>query len=234
MGDALLEAEELLEQLPAAVVRRELGDRLGKALNDLSTSDRQVRRIKDALKITKLIQFGSINHQREALTTMVDWALTVGEDLEKAQDAEALRKAVYDYTKDLNKSIADLERLIRQHWQSVVTERFQPLRGLGELLALMNVSNDLGQRLKRCGEMGQASTSVVSNTELLSTIENLLAQYEDLQEERRREISEDEVGDFINALAEKRATLVMVTLKVREWLADHNALDRLGLTTRQL
>ena len=232
MSDALLEAEELLEQLPAAVSRRTLGERLGKALIELRNADRQVERMKDSLKIAELIKFGGPHHQREVLTGMVDCALSVGEDLEKARDAEALRKAVFEYTTDLNQSIAALERSIREHWRAVVAERFQPLLGLGDLLASMNVPNELGQRLKSCAQKGQASVNAGSTKDLRTSIEELLEEYDNLQDEREEEIGEDEVGDFINALADKRATLAMVTSKVREWLEDHDALDRLGITTR--
>lgn len=232
MSDALLEAEELLEQLPAAVSRRTLGERLGKALIELRNADRQVERMKDSLKIAELIKFGGPHHQREVLTDMVDCALSVGEDLEKARDAEALRKAVFEYTTDLNQSIAALERSIREHWRAVVAERFQPLLGLGDLLASMNVPNELGQRLKSCAQKGQASVNAGSTKDLRTSIEELLEEYDNLQDEREEEIGEDEVGDFINALADKRATLAMVTSKVREWLEDHDALDRLGITTR--
>lgn len=232
MTDALLDAEKLLEQLPAAVSRRTLGERLGTALVELRNSDHQIERMESSLKIAELIKFGGPDHQREVLTGMIDWALSVGEDLEKAQDAEALRKAVFEYKNDLNQAIASFERSIRDHWRAVVAERFQPLFGLGELLASMNVPNELGPRLKSCGQRGQASVNAGSTKDLLSSIEDLVDEYDDLQKEREEEIGEDEVGDFINALADKRATLAMVTSKVREWLADHDALDRLGITTR--
>jgi RNA processing factor Prp31 len=96
----------------------------------------------------------------------------------------------------------------------------------------MNVPNELGQRLKSCAQKGQASVNAGSTKDLRTSIEQLLEEYDDLQDERKEEIGEDEVGDFINALADKRATLAMVTSKVREWLEDHDALDRLGVTTR--
>ena len=96
----------------------------------------------------------------------------------------------------------------------------------------MNVPNELGQRLKLCSQKGQNSVNAGSTKDLLSSIEDLLEEYDDLQAERKEEIGEDEVGDFINALADKRATLAMVTSKVRAWLEDHDALDRLGITTR--
>lgn len=232
MSDALLEAEKFLEQLPAAVSRRTLGERLGAALAELRNADRLIERMRQCLKISDLIAFGRLDHQREVLTDMVDYALTVGEDLEKADDAEKLRKAVFAYTSDLAKAIAALERSIREHWRAVVSERFQPLTGLGELLALINVPNDLGQRMQFCGQKSLSSVNAGSTKDLLSNIEHLLDEYDKLQDERKKEIGEDEVGDFVNALADNRATLAMVTSKVREWLADHDALDRLGITTR--
>ncbi len=232
MSDALIEAEELLGLLPAAVSRRTLGERLRNALVELRTSDRQVERIQTSLKIAELTNFGVRPHQREVLTDMVDCALSVAENLESAQDAEELREAVFEYTNDLNRSIATVERSNREHWLTVVAERFQPLLGLGELLTSMNVPNDLGRRLKQCSQNGQASGNFTSTKDLLSNIESLLDEYEELQKERLHEIGEDEVGDFINALADKRATLAMVTDKVHNWLEAHNALDRLGITTR--
>ncbi len=232
MSDPLIEAEELLGLLPAAVSRRTLGERLRNALVELRTSDRQVERIKSSLKIAELTNFGVRPLQREVLTDMVECAISVGEDLETAQDAEELRKAVFEYTKDLNQSIATVERSIREHWLTVVAERFQPLLGLGELLTSMNVPNDLGRRLKQCSQKGRASGNFNSISDLLSNIESLLDEYEELQKERLHEIGDDEVGDFINALADKRATLAMVTDKVHKWLEAHNALDRLGITTR--
>lgn len=232
MSDPLLEAEELLQQLPTAVSRRNLGDRLNRSLIDLRTADRQIHRMKVSLETANLIEFGGPAHQREVLTEMVECALSVGEALAEADDAEALRKATIEYTTDLNQTIAALERSIRDHWRAVTLERFQPLVGLGQLLTSMNVSNNLGSRLVNCGNRGVASANAGSSAELLANVTALLSEYNALQAERAAEIGEDEVGDFINALAEKHATLAMVTPKVHAWLAGHGALDSLRITTR--
>ncbi len=232
MSDALLEAEALLEQLPDAVSRRTLGERLGKAIQELSNANHQMQRMTALIETAGLTGFGKHPHQSEALDEMVDCARTVGETLENAIDAEALRKAVFNYSNDLKRAIATLERSIREHWRAVALERFQPLVGLGQLLTSMNVSNNLGDRLVTCGQRGVASANAGASAELLTTVTELLSEYNALQAERAAEIGEDEVGDFINALGDKRATLAMVTPKVRAWLADHGALDRLGITTR--
>lgn len=232
MSDALVEAEALLEQLPNAVSRRTLGERLGKAIQELSNASHQMQRMTALIETAKLTDFGKQPHQSEALNEMIDCAQGVGEALENAEDAEALREAVFEYSSDLKQAIATLERSIRENLRTFANERFQPLIGLGELLTSMNVSNDLGSRLIACGNQGMAVLSVSSAPQLQAAISVVLGDYDLLQAERAKVIGEDEVGDFINALADKRATLAMVTPKVREWLADHHAVDRLGITIR--
>jgi hypothetical protein len=163
---------------------------------------------------------------------MIEFAEAVGNALETAEDAKALREAAFEYSNDLKLAIAALERSIREHWRVVATERFQPLIGLGELMSSMNVPNDLGARLVACGRAGTSSAMAGTASELYAAIKAQSAQYDALQAERAKELGDDEVGDFINALADKRATLAMVTPKVRAWLEAHNALERLGITTR--
>jgi hypothetical protein len=232
LNDVLLEAEELLEQLPEAVSQRKVGERLAQAIRDLGNADHQLQRMSALIATAEVTEFGKQPHQAEALDEMVDCAQTVGEALENAQDAEALRKAMFEYSNDLNQAITTLQRSIRAHWGTVASDRFQPLIGLGELLESMNVPNNLGGRLIACGRQAMTVSSAGSAPELQAAIGALLSEYDVLQAERAAEIGNDEVGEFINALAEKRATLAMVTPQVREWLVGHGALDRLGVTTR--
>jgi hypothetical protein len=232
MTDVLEEAESLLIELPEAVSRRSLGERLSQAVAALKTADHQIGRMKALIAAAEEIGYGKSEHQREALEEMVDCALGVGEGLEAAEEAETLRVAVFEYQDSLTKAIAALERHLREHWRTVSAERFQPMIGLGALLTAMNVANNLGGRLVACGQRGVAATGPSTASELLATIRELSADYDRLQAERAAEIGDDEVGDFINALAEKKATLTMVTPKVLAWLGEHDALDRLGINPR--
>lgn len=232
MTDVLEEAEALLLVLPEAVSRRALGERLGQAVTALKTADHQIARMEALIATAAEIGYGKSDHQREAIEELIDCALEVGEGLEAAEEAETLRVAVYEYQDSLAKAIATLERLVREHWRTVSADRFQPMIGLGTLLTAMNVANNLGGRLVACGQRGMAATGPSSAPELLATIKTLFADYDRLQGERAAEIGDDEVGDFINALAEKKATLTMVTPKVLAWLSDHDALDRLGINPR--
>ena len=232
MSDILEEAEALLEQLPEAVTRRKLGERLSQAVVALQTADRQIARIAALLELSQIVDFGKTADQREALHEMKECATEIGTSLENAEDAEQLRFAVHEYENSLHKALASLERALRDRWRAVAAERFQPLIGIGELLSSMNVSNNLGSRLAECGTKGLASPNTASIIDLLQVVRPLLADYEALQFERAAEVGDDEVGDFINALAERRATLAMVTPKVHEWLRDHHALERLQITPR--
>lgn len=80
---------------------------------------------------------------------------------------------------------------------------------------------------ERVGEPEQGSI-----IDLLPVVRSLLADFDALQLERAAEAGDDEVGNFISALADNRATLATVTSKVHEWLHDHHALDRLRITAR--
>ncbi len=232
MSDALLEAEGLLAELPGAVSRRSLGERLSEATTALRTADHQIGRMSALVKMADLTGFGKRAEQNEVLEEMVDEAVSVGDALEQAEDPAALRSATFEYSNTLNRAIASLERSIRDHWRAVAAERFQPLLGLGALLTSMNVANNLGTRLAACGQKAMNAGTAGSASDLHTAAVALWSEYDALQAERAAEIGEDEVGEFINALADKRATLAMVTPKVQAWLADHSALDRLGVTTR--
>lgn len=232
MSDTLQEAEALLVQLPDAVSRRKLGERLGEAVTVLRNADAQIARIKALLETVDLLGYGKLPQQRDVVDEMVDWARRAGESLVEADDGDALRRAVDDYKESLNQAIVALERAIHELWRTEATTRFQPLLVLGQLLSAMNVANNLGSRLVECGEAGLASTRIGLATERLPTIKQLLAEHRTLQQERSNELGDDEVSEFIKALADNHATLAMVTPKVHAWLTKQNALGSLGVTTR--
>lgn len=232
MTDLLEDAEALLVDLPDAVERRKLGQRLNQAVTALRNAEHQVGRIVALIELSEIVGFGKTSEQREVLDELIETAQDVGEQLETADSDESLRVAVDEYEHSLPPAISALDRAIRERWRAVVAERFQPLLGLGKLLGSMNVANQLGDRLAACGRAGQAATDVGAITDLLPRVRSLLADYEALQAERAREIGDDDVGEFINALAEHRATLSMVTPNVQSWLDAHQALERLAVSPR--
>lgn len=231
MSDALLEAEALLTELPDAVVRRKLGERLAKAVTALRSADHQIARMTALLELSQILEFGKTAEQHAALKEMKECATDIGASLEDAANEEELRSAVYEYENSLPKAISAVERAVRERWRSVAADRFQPLIAIGDLLTSMNASNNLGTRLADCGRRGLSAANG-SITDVQSTVRALLGELATLQAERAAEIGDDEVGEFINALAEKRATLAIVTPKVHDWLEEHHALERLTINPR--
>jgi hypothetical protein len=64
----------------------------------------------------------------------------------------------------------------------------------------------------------------------LSAIGELRTEFAALQAERAAAVGSDDVGEFINALSENRATLRFVTPAVLAWLIAHDALDEFDIT----
>lgn len=231
MSDALVEAESLIAELPGAVSRRSLGERLTEAVTKLRNADHLIERITSLIRIARLIEFGKTGHQQSALEDATENALDVGERLSAASSAEELRSAIYDYEITLRDDVRRLETLVGDHWRAVARGQFQQLQGLGELLTRMNVEKDLGSRMTAFTNKALNSDQI-SAAQLLETIRVLRTEYETLQVERAAAIGTDDVGEFINALAENRATLKMVTPGVHAWLSEHDALDALEISPR--
>lgn len=232
MSDILVEAESLLEQLPDAVGRRRLGQRLSQAVTALRNVEHQVSRMAALVELAPLVEFGGTAEQRDLLEEMTETAAEIGEKLEIADSEETLRLAVHEYENGLPPAIRTLEMAVRERWRALVNERFAPMIGIGQLLSSMNVRDNLGGRLADCGREAQSATGASGAIELVGQVRGLLTDFEKLQIERAGEIGDDDVGEFINALAERRATLAMVTPKVHDWLEEHHALDRLGINPR--
>ena len=97
MTDALVALESLLEELPGAVDRRKLGDRLSHSLEALRNADHQIARMNAVLDFAALTGFGGTAAERETLAELKEEACAVGEALETASTADQLRAAVFDY-----------------------------------------------------------------------------------------------------------------------------------------
>lgn len=230
MSDALIDLETLLQDLPDAVDRRRLGEALNKSLQALQGAERQVERIGSLLELSSLLGFDADPTQRALVDGVREEACEVGEAIVGAETEDELRTAVWDYEKSLANTVAALDRALRQHWRTVVVERFQPLIGLGDLLARIGASPDFGRRLAACGRSAQSIGDGVQSTELRDRAHSLLADLEVLHGERREAIGTGAVGAFLNALAEGRANLAMIDDEVRDWLTRNHAVDRIRVS----
>lgn len=226
MTDPLVSLEALLPDLPAAVEQRRLGDGLARATAALKTSTRQIERIEALLELAQDLAYGSDEVQAETVEAVRDEAREVGGHFEAAETPLNLDKAVQQYERDLSPAVHNLDRNVRQHWQLVTARQFQPLVAVGELLSRIDAGSDLGKRLAACGASASTPTSLTGRP-LLEHVQALLRERERLQARRREEHGEGDIAAFVNALAENRASLGMVTEEVRAWLEENHALNKL-------
>ena len=229
MTDKLEKLERLLPELPAAVDRQRLGDRLTSATQALREAEHHARRLRALLLLAAELDYGARSDQAEIVAVARREALELSEAFAEADDDESLRAAVYDYEKSFIVALGSLERGVRQHWRTTLADQFQPLIGFGELLAKIDGVADLGRRLADCARRALKSDTGPAD-QLLIQVQTLLAEYKSLQAERAAAIAADDVGEFLNALADRRATLAMITPAVDAWLRKQQALGRFAVS----
>jgi hypothetical protein len=130
---------------------------------------------------------------------------------------------------DFAKSLVNVDRLLRVHWRRVADRDFRPLVAVGDLLENIGVAFGLGQRLRQCGEEAVGIRDSVPAEVLRDSILRVRAMRCTLEKERTSMTKDTEVDQFLTAVADGKATLPMVTERVREWLCQNSALDRFGV-----
>jgi len=225
MSDPLVELEQLLPQIAPAVERRHLGEILGQTVEKLRASDYVIKRFRAVLGISRTIDFKADPNQAAAESELITEGRNLASDLERAQTADDLRdiQAIYG---EFARSLANVERQIRSHWSRIVQREFRPLISLGTLLERIGSASELGKKLRRCGEeaivIRESVSADVLHTEIIR-LRNLRAS---LDAERTTLSRDPEVDAFLNALAEGKATLQMVTERVLVWLRQNDALNQ--------
>lgn len=229
MSDDLIELERLLEDLPTALENQSLGEELSRTVEELSSAERQIHRIFALLSIGKVLLYNS-EIQTEYLEDVKDEARKVGLMLEQAETAEDLKLASARYKNELNSAVSNLDRDLRQHWRSFVVQRFRPLIDVGEMLRSLGGQDDLARELTNCGRKANEFQPGSDTISFLENVRSFVVQHEQLQLQRKAAFGEGAIASFIDALAENRATLDMVSDDVRSWLDEKRSTNRLRVT----
>jgi hypothetical protein len=209
-ADPLVDLEALLPGLPAAVEGQRLGEGLARATASLRTAERQVDRIAAVLELARLLEYGAAAPQSEILAEVHEAADFAGESLETAETPAELERAVSAFERELASAVNNLDRNLAQHWRSVSSRRFEPMIAIGNLLGRIDEGSDLGRRLAECGATARAVPEGIGGRALLDRVRGLLEERTGLEKRRREELGEGDVAEFVNALAEDRATLAKV------------------------
>jgi hypothetical protein len=230
MTDVLVELEALLPELGPSIERRRLGESLGRVADALRDYDRHVRRFKAILEIAQETGFSAEPRQAEALKELMEAAESAAADMLKASSTDDLKVVQDDYTEFTQTMVKTDRDSIRPHWARIVERDFKPLVAIGTLLERINGVSDLGRRLVECGREAANSLAKTPPVETLrDDIRRLHEERASLEAKRASLTDEPEVDAFLNALAEGRATLRIVTEKVRVWLEQNGALDRFSI-----
>lgn len=225
MSDALLDLEQLLPSIPAAVERQRVGvqlDRLNAKLADFSSATGRYTAVST---VAILIGFNDEN-----VADMSEAALDAGRCLKSAVDEVTLEVAGRSYD-DLKTAISAADKAVRYHWRTVVTNEYRPIGVVGSILQRFGDEFDIGKRMIALAERAERSTGL-QILDLSNEIPSLIKIRADLDAEKASMTKNSEVDDFLTKLASGRATLSSVTPSVYSWLREHDALDQLAVSAR--
>ena len=230
MLDALVELEAFLIDLPSAMERQKLGQQLEVSASKLRAGVAEAERLSALLALTVLLRV----ENKEQLVDLDDArneAHRVGRVLATTEDANQLKEATDRYERDFLLALKGIHRNVIQRWGEVVGREFRPLIQVGEMLEKLDPSSPLGREMTACGRAATSFQQISNAIEFLTHIRAFLAKRDELQHRRRSEYGDGAIAEFINALAEDRAKLDMITPDVRRWLDSHGASAWLKVST---
>lgn len=225
----LAHLEALLPDLPRAVARTKFGDNLrsiSQDIRDVANLAKDARALLAIAVATKLVDLPA---RRQRVEDMFDACVVAARQFEAAKDDDALRIAKDDYS-EWKKSIRALSTAVIEHWENVRSKQFDPLMPYGEILALVPGLAALAQQFVACSRQAKAISLAGGATAMLDKIEAVQSTLRVLQEQRAEQVRDPAVGHFLNAVADRKATLDDVNDEVLRWLRENGGAKRFQLT----
>ncbi len=229
MTDNLVELEALLPSLPQAVEQRRLGDQLRTAADKLKGAPQQTAKMSVLFDLAEVLSGPDTVDLREAVDRARRTAREVGESLSEVDDEDKLRHALWAYEKEFTPAVQTFDRALRNRVKAKAQSDYQPLVAYGALLGKIGATAELGQRLTAFGAKATGPVDQLQPEDLLKVVQERAREFERLQEDRAALVGADSVGAFLNALAERRASLDMVTPEVWAWLKENDALGQFSI-----
>lgn len=230
MTDNLVELEALLPKLPEAVSQRRLGDQLSNATEKLKGAPQQAAKLEVLLALSAVVMGPEGGDLGEVIAKTRRSAIDLGESLSEAEDETSLREALWAYEKEFTPALHSFDRAVRARVRAKAQSEYQPLIAYGALLGKIGATAELGARLTAFGQKAVAPVDQLQPLDLLEVVRRNDREFGQLQADRAALVGSDAVGAFLNALAERRATLNMVTPEVWTWLTENGALSQFSVS----
>lgn len=221
--------ESLLPLLPEAVKQTRFGDSLKLIGPEIADAVTRAADAKALIDIAEATSYATNEHRRERLEELVDWCSLTARKLEAAADDSSLREAKENYS-SFKAAQNSLRQAIGEHWELMRARKFDPLASYGEILALVPGLEPLAKDFGVCARTAKAVNMSRGPQALHTHVVAMQLEFDRLQQARAAQVQDPSVGQFLNAIAEGRATLDDLTEAVLSWLRQHNATARFKIT----
>lgn len=225
----LSQLQALLPSLPDAVARTRFGDSLKQIAQEVGDVATRAADAKALIEIAAITKFATNEHRTELLEEMTGWCSLTAKALKAADTDLTLREAKDSYGK-FKKAQNSLRSALGEHWDAVRRAQYEPLSAYGDILGLVPDLGRLAQGFKDCAVNSRKIGMAQGPQALLAHILAMRAELAGLQQSRSETVKDPSVGEFLNALADRAATLGHLTDEVIVWLREHNAVGRFRVT----
>jgi len=220
----LEELEKLIPKIEPAVRKSRFGEGLQKISDIAQFADNLRVNFRATLDVANRTEYGRRSDHVEAIEKVVLEADTLSKVLLHSSNEDDLVRA-RALREDLQKSYESLFRSLRGHIERWVEEQFVSQRGYTDLLKKIPQTMAFGLAQEACCNEALRARTVRNAVEMQSIIQRVCEQRETLNTQKESLNQIPGAGNFLEAIAEQRATLADVTPEVMSWLVEMNALE---------
>ena len=228
--DHLEGLERLAAHIPNAIRDRNAEQALRRAGEAAKAAESNIALLEQLAGFSALVREDiGVTERSQIERDLRDFARSGGV-IAAAATAETLEDAIEELRR-LSGRVPLVERPIVQAWQRRVEATFDTGGNLGNVLQMIPETRAIGEEFNNLHR--GATTLKLRRGEagaLAANFEELEGRLEALRANLSRVGVGKEVIEFLVAVSEQRATLALLTLEVRDWLTDRDALELFHVT----
>lgn len=224
--DSLQELEGLLSGLGRAVERRSLGEALTEACNRLDTLRPRLDRDLELEPVLPLLSTQLQGVQRDTVEARLNSLRGLGTRTCEAETREQLSQLIREFPQ-VTEWLKEIERILEEAWRKRVEQEFNPTSALGKVLKEIKDTADLGAEMtKVAGEAARLARGLPRSAQQRESFAKALEDRNSASILLEHTGAERVVVEFLQAVADEKATLAHVNSAVAAWLSTHGAAER--------